>query len=462
MTSRLSRRGFLGAPALAAAAPRRPNIVFIIADDLRHDALSATGHPFARTPNIDRIAREGALFENFFCTTPLCSPSRASFLTGRYAHHHRIINNDKIGHDFVSHTLVTWPRLLREAGYETAFIGKWHMGPDDSRRPGFDHWISFRGQGLFIDPVVNENGVSRQLTGYMTDYLNQEAVRFLTRKRSRPFVLYLSHKAVHFPYLPARRHENLYAGRKPVYPSESPGDLEGKPALTRRVPEVDRLRLEGAVPEPAEPRRGRGRERDAVALDQLRCLASVDEGAGMILDALRRLGALDDTVVIFTSDNGYLLGEHGQFDQKRWAYEESIRIPFLLRYPRLVKAGTRVPGMTLNIDVAPAMLGFAGVDWPEPFDGRDFRPLLEGTSAPWREDFLAEYFAEKAGLRTPDWQAVRTASWKYIHYPGLNGMDELYHLASDPRELSNRIADPSAADHLAALRRRLRTLARSR
>ena len=218
----LSRRalmaGGLSLPVLAAPAPprrdRRPNIVFVITDDLRFDGLACTGHAFARTPNLDRVAREGVSFTNFFTAVPLCSPSRASFLTGLYPHQHRIINNDKHGLGEISHTLVTFPRVLRESGYETAFIGKWHMGFDDSRRPGFDHWISFHAQGLYIDPVVNVDDRREQLRGYMTDFLNERAAKFIARPRRQPFLLYVSHKAVHYPYLPAARHDKLYAEAK--------------------------------------------------------------------------------------------------------------------------------------------------------------------------------------------------------------------------------------------------------
>lgn len=459
----MDRRTFcaatLGAAATSAlAADTRPNIVFVIADDLRHDALGCTGSKVARTPHLDRLAAEGARFTNFFCATPLCSPSRASFLTGLYAHTHRVINNDKIGLTEISHTLMTWPRLLRESGYETAFVGKWHMGLDDSRRPGFDHWVSFKGQGVYIDPVVNYNGESRQLRGYMTDYLNQEAVNFVRRKHSRPFVLYVSHKAVHIPYLPAPRHDKLHA-EFPAFELKPPppGDLEGKPMLTRKVEErVDVLRIEGATPEPAEPRRGRGRTPDAVYKDQLRCLASVDEGIGTLRQALADTGQLDNTMFIFTGDNGYLMGEHGLFDNKRLAYEPSIRLPFLLRYPKLVKPGTVRDHLTLNIDVMPTMIELAGVQWPEKVHGRSFLPVLRDPQDPWRDSFLTEYFLEKVGVRFPDWQAVRTRQWKYIHYPTLKGMDELYHLAEDPEELRNCIQDPVAASTLEELRQLLR------
>lgn len=445
-----------GAPALLQRT-RRPNIVFILADDLRYDTFGITGHPFAKTPGIDRVGREGAVFQNFFCTTPLCSPSRASFLTGLYARNHRIVNNDNHGIDYISHTLVSFPRVLREAGYQTGFIGKWHMGADDSRRPGFDRWISFKGQGLYIDPVVNEDGNQRQLTGYMTDYLNQQALAFVRQPRTQPFCLYLSHKAVHFPYLPAKRHESLYSDVRYTPPAPVAGDLEGKPVISKRkTPPVDRLALEGATAEPAEPRRGRPTDPDSVYRDQLRCLASVDEGVGEVLDALKRSGQLDDTIVIFTGDNGYLMGEHGQFDMKRYAYEESLRIPFFLRYPRLVKPGTKLQQMGLSIDVMPTLLELAGASWPGKFDGQSLAPILRDNSTPGRDSFAAEYFEERTGRRVPSWQAARSREWKYIHYPENPAMNEIYNLTSDPQEINNRIGDPAARDSTVVLRDRMR------
>jgi N-acetylglucosamine-6-sulfatase len=446
-------------PAVAQA--RRPNVVFVITDDQRWDSLGATGHPFAKTPNIDRLAREGVLFRNFFVTTPLCSPSRASFLTGQYARRHRVVNNDRLGQDVISHTLETFPRRLREAGYETAFVGKWHMGFDDSRRPGFDHWVSFKGQGTYFDPVVNVDGRQLQLDGYMTDILNSRALAFVDRPRSKPFLLILAHKALHVPYLPAKRHQSLYAGEKYVPPASAGEDLSGKPVLRRSAEPVDWASVEGVAPEPPESRRGRGRDRDSVVRDQLRTLAAVDEGVGRLLNALGRRGQLDNTVFIFTSDNGYLLGEHGQFDNKRFAYEESIRVPFIVRYPGLAAAGRTLDALMLNIDVAPTLVELAGAEPLEEAQGRSLVPLLRGARDGWRESFLAEYFLEKVAPRAPSWQAVRTTGWKYIRYIELEGMDELYDLRSDPRETRNLIGDPAARQDLTRMREELERLLRA-
>ncbi|MCA9435574.1 MAG: sulfatase, partial [Candidatus Omnitrophica bacterium] len=417
-----------------AQSPQKPNIIFILVDDMRWDQLGITGHPFVQTPNIDRIGKEGVIFDNAFVCTPLCSPSRASFLTGQYPHTHRIINNDRNGLGFISHKLVTFPQLLRRAGYETAFIGKWHMGADDSRRPGFDRWVSFVGQGLFIDPVVNVDGLPTQCTGYMTDLLNDWAVDFIEQPRDKPFLLYLSHKAVHRPYLPAERHENLYAGEKmPVYP-EVQGDKEGKPALYREGPKVDVRTIEGASPEPSEPRYGRGEDNESIYLDHCRSLAAVDDGMGQIFEALERTGQLDNTLIIFTSDNGFTFGEHGEFNNKRVAYDPSIRIPLLIRYPKLIPPGSTRDQLVLNVDFAPTLYALTGVEAPIPIHGKSLLGVMADGAAPLREAFLAEYFLEKVTPRHATWQAVRTKDWKYIEYPELDGMNELYHLTEDPWE----------------------------
>jgi len=435
-----------------------PNIIFILVDDMRWDELSLTGHPFAKTPNLDRLGHEGVIFRNAFVCTPLCSPSRASFLTGQYPHAHWIINNDRNGLSFISHTLVTFPQVLRKAGYETAFIGKWHMGDDDTRRPGFDYWISFRGQGLFIDPVVNVNGHREQCTGYVTDLLNRWAEEFVEKEHRKPFLLYLSHKAVHKPFLPAERHKDLYSGEQYIRPKSADDDLHGKPLLTREVPPVDIKRIPGATVEPAEPRYGRGNSQQDVYLDHLRCLASVDDGVGMLLSALERTGQLDNTLIIFTSDNGLLLGEHGLFMTKRVPYEESLRIPLIMRFPRLLEPGSERDQMVLNIDIAPTLYDLAGAVAPIRIHGKSLLPVLRNRDAELRNDFLAEYFLEQVAPRYTDWQAVRSDRWKYVHYPDLEGMDELYNLKDDPYEMNNLIRSPNLQTTRWEMEQRLKLL----
>jgi N-acetylglucosamine-6-sulfatase len=422
----------------------RPNIVFILIDDLRWDALSSTGHPFAKTPNIDRIAKEGLLFRNAFVTLPLCSPSRASFLTGQYAHKHGVTDNTN--RNQLSHQLVTWPRLLREAGYETAYVGKWHMGNDDNPRPGFDRWVSFKGQGVYDNPPINVDGQVENKTGYMTDILSEYAVEFVRQKRAKPFSLYLAHKAVHGPFTPAERHKDLFSDQPITRSPNAKDTLEGKPALQRKV--------EGQ--QPIGPGTG---SNDNLIRNQLRALMAIDEGVGRILKALEETGQLDNTLVIFTSDNGYFWGEHGLGD-KRAAYEESLRIPLLVRYPKLIKAGSVRNQTALNLDIAPTLLELGGARIPKEVQGRSLAPLFKSNPKKWRESFLAEYFAERQFPRIPTWQAARNERWKYIRYTELEGMDELYDLKADPYEMKNLIKEPGAQRALAKMKAELERLLR--
>lgn len=403
-----------------AAAPARPNFVFVLVDDQRWDSLSCLGHPFLKTPNVDRIAREGATFRNFFVTTPLCSPSRASFLTGQFVHTHGVRSNGDNAER--SHKLVTWPRVLHDNGYETGFLGKWHMGRDDSPRPGFDRWVSFRGQGQYQDPPLNIDGKQVNAQGYITDILAGHAVEFLRRKRTKPFALYLAHKAIHGPFTPPERYKDLYT--------------------TEAIPR--RPNVTGAVNE-------------NLVRNQLRCLRAVDDSVGQVIRTLEETGQLDNTVVMYSSDNGYFWGEHGLGD-KRWSYEESIRDPLLVRYPKLVKPGTVIEADALNIDIAPTALALAGVRAPGGVQGRSLAPLLGGRRVPWRESFLMEYFAEKNFPRTPTWQGVRTPRWKYTHYTEVEGRDQLFDLKSDPYEMHDLIGDSAARGELRRMQAELARL----
>ncbi len=427
-------------PCLAADTAARPNFVFILVDDLRWDALSCTGHSFIETPNIDRVAAEGVNFRNAFVSTPLCSPSRASYLTGLYAHLHGIEGN---GDAEGGHRLITFPRLLQKAGYTTAYVGKWHMGDDDAPRPGFDRWVSFKGQGDYLDPTLNIDGQVVKTSGYVTDILTDHAVEFLRRPHARPFCLYLAHKAVHSSFTPAARHADKFSNEKIVRAPSVNDSLAGKPVLTRELEEPERSNQNPGT-------------KDSTVLGQLRGLLAIDEGVGRLFAALQATGRLNDTLVIFTSDNGFFWGEHGRGD-KRMAYEESIRVPLLMRYPKMIAASSLREQMVLNIDIAPTLLDLAGVDVPQAMHGRSLRPVLRDAKAPWRTSFLTEYFSNPKN-RIPGWQAVRTDRWKYIHYLGVENVDELYDLTSDRYELTNLLKDPGAAAKAEELRAELKRL----
>jgi N-acetylglucosamine-6-sulfatase len=448
-----------------------PNLVVILVDDLRWDELGCTGHPFAATPNIDRIAREGILFGNAFCTTPLCSPVRASLLTGLYTHRHGILDN--INRSEQSHRLLTFPRVLHdEAGYETAYVGKWHMGNDDTARPGFDFWVSMKGQGTSFDPVLNENGRQVPHRGHTTDVLNRRAADFIrsAAKTDRPFCLYLAHKALHpelvqrddgsisdpsaAKFLPAKRHQKLYAGAVIPRRPNVDDDLAGKPALRRPIAGLPPLSRATGTP-------------DETVRDRQRMLAGVDEGVGMLYQALKESGALADTVIVFTSDHGYWYGEHGLSVERRLAYEEGIRVPLLVRYPRAIgnRAGQSVDAMALSIDLAPTLLELGGLDEGRiaelNLDGRSLAPFLRGDPPEnWRSSFLIEYNTDTVFPRVHrmGYRALRTERWKLIHYLELEGMDELYDLRKDPCELENRIGDASLRETLEKLRAELRSL----
>jgi len=394
-------------------------------------------------------------------TTPLCSPSRASFLTGQYAHTNGIIDN--VDRSAASHRLVTFPLLLHQSGYETAFVGKWHMGNDDTPRPGFDRWVSFKGQGTYLNPDFNEDGISVKASGYITDILSSYAVEFIKRRHDKPFLIYLAHKAIHPEvmqhgdgsvnladaelFIPAERHRNLYAGKTIPHRPNYKRAPEGKPALQRRIGDLPPLGAATAT-------------RDESILGRQRSLMAIEEGVGNILKALKETGQLDNTILVLAGDNGYFYGEHGLSVERRLAYEESIRMPLLVRYHKLIKPGTARNEFALNIDLAPTLLELAGVAAPGTMQGRSLVPLLSGKRTAWRNSFLIEYYSDRVFPRMAQmgYKAVRNGRWKYIHYLELEGMDELYDLKTDPYEMKNLIHQPGAEKALAEMKQEMERL----
>lgn len=458
-------------------AARKPNLLVILIDDLRYDEFGAGGHPYLQTPHIDRLAHEGALFERAFHTTPICSPNRASIVTGQYASRHGIIDN--VARDAMSHRLPNYHLMLRKLGYETAHIGKWHMGNDGQPRPGYDTWVSYDGHGRLVDPKLNHDGKYVQHQGYITDIMNGLALEFLERKRDRPWSLFFAHKAVHPDaeqladgtlhiaaqggYVVADRHRGLY--RDAMFPRKpnmlSPAEVaKKKPAWAEALA----LRSSDAAQQVLQALHSFGQEEIRL---RARMMASVDEGVGEILALLERKGELDDTCVVFLGDNGFFFGEHALGPERRFAYEEGIRSPFLVRYPRRVRAGTRRSELVICQDIAPTFLELAGGRPGPHIQGRSLLPLFaqRGSRAPagWRKSILCEYWAEQAmpWLVGMTYKAVRTDRYKYIHWVNRarNGeLDEFYDLDRDPYELRNLNRNRAMAPVREKLRRELRRL----
>lgn len=434
----------------SVVAETRPNIVFILTDDQRYDALGFLNEDI-RTPNMDRLAREGVHFRNAFVTTSLCSPSRASILTGLYAHAHGVVDNLKRS---IAPDIVFFPQDLQAAGYETAYVGKWHMGlHSDEKQPGFDYWVSFAGQGNYLpddDSVLNVDGNRVPQRGYITDELTDYALDWLRgRDRERPFFLYLSHKAVHANFRPAERHEGLYSDVELALPENSadqPEYYEGKPMWVRNQRNswhgVD-FAYHGDL------------DISGYMRDYYRTLAAVDESLGRLLAWIDDQGNAEETVIVFMGDNGFLFGEHGLID-KRNAYEESMRVPLLAYAPGRFPAGIVVDEMVANIDIAPSLLSLAGIETPRPMHGQDFGPLARGeTLADWRTELYYEYFWNWVFPQTPTSFALRTDDFKLIQYHGIWDTDELYDLKADPREMRNLIAVPELRPVVRRMRTRL-------
>jgi len=435
----------------------RPNVVLIVVDDLAAGVVGrGSRFPFLETPHISRLEAEGVSFPQAFVPTAVCSPSRASLLTGTYAHTHGVRVNDV---QDLGDAPPNFPALLRGAGYDTGFVGKWHMdnayaGP----RLGFDTWLSFAGQGVYKNPVLNEDGREFRARGYVTDILSDYAARWVQRPRDRPFCLIVSHKAAHVPFEAAARHRLAFAGAALPEPENFAETFEDKPAWQRRYklcglhPDTWALCDETVIPALLPPERWDPRDHDL--LTHLRTLLAVDDGVGLLLEALGSVSQLDNTLVVFTSDNGFLLGAHRLFD-KRTMHEESIRVPLVLRFPERVPAASAPTRLVSSLDLAPTVLELAGVPVPETVQGRSLWPLLADARAPWREVLLYEYFQEY-GPGVPTILGVRSEGLKYITYPDLpDDIGELYDLERDPLELRNLIRDPAYRGVLETMQRAL-------
>jgi N-acetylglucosamine-6-sulfatase len=447
----ITRRSLLqasGAAAAAAAGPRR-NVIFILTDDHRYDALGfLKGQPWLRTPNLDRLAREGAHFKNAFVTTALCSPSRASILTGQYAHRHRIVDNNTP----IPRGATFFPQLLQKAGYKTGFFGKWHMGnEDDNPQPGFDRWVSFLGQGAYLPSKngLNIDGKKTPQKGYITDELTDYALQWLNAvPQNQPYFMYLSHKAVHAEFEPAARHKGMYAKEKFVYPKTMAP--EGDMARNRPMWVRNQRNSWHGVEYPYHSDLDIGEYYKRYA----ETLMAVDDSLGRLLDALRDRGQLDSTLVIYMGDNGFAFGEHGLID-KRTAYEESMRVPLLARCPELFSGGRTVQQVVANLDIMPTVLDCAGAPAPPGLHGASWIPLAQGSNVPWRDALLYEYYWERNFPHTPTIHALRTERYKYIRCHGVWDIDELYDLERDPLESNNLIFSPEHRTIVTRMNRQL-------
>jgi len=468
------RRAFLRAAGRTAAAlaaagitgPRlwagrqeknKRNIVLVLSDDHRYDFMGfMDGAPaFLETPNMDRMARQGAHLANAFVSTSLCSPSRASILTGQYMHHHQIVDNQRPA----PAGTVFFPQHLQKAGYQTAFVGKWHMGHGhDDPRPGFDHWVSFKGQGTYFDPTLNINGTHKAFEGYTTDILTDQAVTWLEngRDRDRPFFLYLSFKAVHYPFTPAPRNQGRYADKavqRPDTMANTERNYQTQPHWVRErrysIHGIDHMETGQYDNDPVP-------SFDDLYRQYCETVRGLDENLGSLLDYLDQAALSDSTLVLYMGDNGFALGEHGFYD-KRDAFEESIRVPMLACAPGMIPPRTKITQMVQNIDVAPTLLDAAGVspaDVPG-MDGRSFLPLLQGRSTPWRDHILYEYYWEWNFPATPTVFAIRTDRYKYIFYHGLWDHDGFYDLETDPHERHNLINVPAYRAQIEQMKKQL-------
>lgn len=430
----------------STTAADRPNLLFILCDDLRFDAIGIGGAKHLKTPNIDRLGREGIYFPNAFCTTSLCSPSRASILSGLYAHQHGVTNN------FTEYPagLKSFPALLRTAGYDTAYIGKWHMGEEnDNPRPGFNWFVTHKGQGKYFDTEFHFNGQQREVVkGYYTTAVTDMAADWLKKSHDgKPWMLMLGHKAPHSFYFPEPKYEHAFDGVSIPYP-ETAFMLGDKPNWIK-----DRMPTWHGIYGPLFDWRKKFPDSSPAAVKDFEAMTraywgtilSVDDSVGRLVAGLQRSGELDNTIIVFMGDNGLLNGEHGMVD-KRTMHEASIRVPLIVRFPKLVAPNKAkvIDQQVLTVDMAPSLLELCGVSGLGDVQGKSWVKMVRDGDPAWRRSWFYHYNYEKQFPYTPNVRGVRTESWKYIHYPHGDGTAdrhkaELYNIEFDPEERHNLI-----------------------
>ncbi|MFS0726672.1 sulfatase [Paenibacillus sp. 1P07SE] len=456
-------------------AGKRPNIVFIMSDDHASHAIGCYGSKINETPNLDRLAQEGMLFDNCFCTNSICSPSRAAILTGKYNH----LNGVRSIEDSLDGRQMTFPKLLQQEGYQTAMIGKWHLGHGGDADPtGFDYWTVVPHQGIYHDPIFIEMGERKQYQGYATDLITDFSIEWMNgRDRDKPFMLMCHHKAPHRPWHPHEKYKDLYEDRDIPEPDTFYDDYENRAAAAKEAKmRIDRdmndeVDLKGKPPEGLTALEQKKWKYQRYIKDYLRCIASIDESVGRLLDYLDEEGIAEDTIIIYTSDQGFFLGDHGWFD-KRFMYEESLRMPFLVRYPRAIAPGSRTDAMALNVDFPVTFLDYAGVAIPEEMQGQSLRGVFGGeTPEGWRTSMYYRYWMHLDQYHNVySHYGIRTHQYKLIYYYGQalgtsGSIDEdrppeweLFDLAKDPAEMNNVYADPAYRAIVQELKRELRSL----
>ncbi len=445
----------------------RPNVLFIMSDDHASHAISAYGSRINTTPQIDRISEGGMRFNNCFCTNSICTPSRATILTGTYNH----INGVTTLSTHMDGRLLTYPKLMQQQGYQTAIVGKWHLGHGGIHDPtGFDYWNVLPGQGLYHNPVMIEMGEEKVREGYVTDLITDFSLDWLRqRDQDKPFCMMVHHKAPHRNWEPDDKHADMYEDEdipEPVtfnddYANRAKAAAAAKMRIDRDLTDKD---LKQPVPEGLTPQEEKQWKYQRYIKDYLRCIASIDDSVGRLLDYLDEEGLTEDTIVIYTSDQGFFLGDHGWYD-KRFMYEESLRMPFLIRYPRVIAPGSVNDDIILNVDFPATFVDYAGIDIPAAFQGNSFRALLQGeTPDDWQTAMYYRYWMHGAHHNVYAHYGIRTLRHKLIYYyadpldqegavgPTEEPEWELFDLTRDPYELVNVYDDPSYKDVIKTLK----------